>query len=396
MKTWRCLALVILLGVGCGTLSHESVPGSATAVIEIGPFSAVGQAGHQARIQSCLDAAGDRPTVFKFAPGDYALVDAGGLRVPAHAMLLMEGARFLISPEIREDGQAFLLQDVSDVTLRGGEIVGSRDAWAPSVNVAGVRVRGASSRIRIADLVCRDVSSNAVGVFGASDDAPIRDVSLERVAGIDCCNLYVDYLQPNPGPVSGSVREDQGTVAFYYVDGWSVDGCRFEGSRSDGTHFYHCRNGRFADSSVTGSQMGGYFLEGCENVIASGCLISGNGSRGVTIERDSRYCTLSSSLVTHSGREGLWMPDACSVIITDNLFVENGRKDDGERDCEIRLDDTAEYATETRDIRIEGNLFHASAEQTAVIYCGAGVSAVAVENNTFQGSAPRQHCGEAK
>jgi hypothetical protein len=323
------------------------------------------------------------------------LTNADGLRVPSGATLLMTGARFVFAESIDRDGQAFLLENVTDVAMQGGEIVGRRAVWGDGVNVAGVRMVGGGN-LKISGLTCRDLSSNGVGVFGSSDEAPVRDVRLSGVTGINCCNVYVDYLESNKGPAAGSDRRDQGTVAFYYVDGWSVDGCRFDGSQSDGTHFFHCRNGIFANSSVTGSRMGGYFLEGCENVVASGNVFSGNGSRGCTIERDSRFCALTGNIVTLSGREGLWMPDVAGVLVTSNVFRENGQKDDGEKDCEIRLDETEEFKTQTRDVRIESNLFHTRKHQTAAVYIGEGVEGVCTNANTFMGAAPKQCRGDVR
>ncbi|MEZ6050681.1 MAG: hypothetical protein R3C02_04705 [Planctomycetaceae bacterium] len=71
--------------------------------------------------------------------------------------------------------------------------------------------------------------------------------------------MYGDYQAPKGelhGPEKGSVREDQGSVAFYYVEDFVVRGCRFSRSRSDGTHFYHCTNGHFSDNRVDRSKMG--------------------------------------------------------------------------------------------------------------------------------------------
>jgi len=361
--------------------------GVAAGFEAVGPFQAEDAAEHQASIQKALDKGADTPTVFTFAPGDYVLTDPAGLRVHAGATLIMTGARFLLSEDIGKDGQAFLLDNVSDVEITGGEIIGRRDAWDNGVNVAGVRMFGGSG-LRVSGLTCRDLSSNAIGVFGESDEKPVRNVRLYKVTGVNCCNIYGDYLQEKSGPAPGSDRKDQGTVAFYHVDGWSVEGCRFDGSRSDGTHFYHAHNGIFAGSSVTNSQMGGYFLEGCENVVATGNLIRGNGSRGCTIERDSRFCTLTGNLVTLSGREGLWAPDVANILVTSNVFRENGQKDDGERDCEIRIDEGDHYKTRTSSIRVESNIFKTRPTQTAAIYLGEGVEEVAIQDNTFTGGAP--------
>jgi Right handed beta helix region len=354
----------------------------------IGPISREEASRHQAVIQACLDKPLDTPRTFVFAPGEYCLSDPSGLRVPGDSTVVMHGARFVFAKDMQADGQAFLVENASNVTFVGGEIVGQRDAWDPGVNIAGIRVLGNVHDVTISDLRCENLSSNAVGVFGASDDAPIRDVKLRHVVGINCCNYYGDYLSGHSGPAPGSDRKDQGTVALYHVDGWLVTGCRFEKSQSDGTHFYHAHNGRFVDSVVTDSQMGGYFLEGCEQVLASGNLVQRNGSRGVTIERDSRFCTLQNNLVAFSGREGLWAPDVAGIIVAGNIFRENGQKDDGEKDCEIRLDDEDRYPTKTVDVRIEGNVFCTKACQTAAIFMGPGVEGVSPGDNTYRGEAP--------
>ena len=299
----------------------------------------------------------------------------------------MTGARFVCAENMREDGQCFLIENASNITFRGGEIIGRRDCWDGGTNIAGIRISGDVHDIQIAGTTFSNLTSNAVGVFGASDGKPIRDITLLNVTGINCCNFYGDYLSENIGPAPGSDRKDQGTVALYHVHGWLVDGCRFEKSQSDGTHFYHSHNGRFVNSVVADSQMGGYFLEGCEQVLASGNLILRNGSRGVTIERDSRYCTLTNNLIAESGREGLWAPDVAGILVNSNIFRSNGRKDDKERDCEIRLDNSAKYKTTTSNIRIEGNLFQTDAHQTAAVYVGETVQDVVIKDNTFSGGA---------
>src|SRR6202030_2102324 len=110
-------------------------------------------------------------------------------------------------------------------------------------------------------------------------------------------------------PEKGRVRAGQGLIAFYYVQEFVVRGCRLEKSRSDGTHFYKCRQGQFVNNKVYGAQMGGYFIESCDDILASDNVIRDNGSRGVTIERGSRNCTLNACIVATSGREGLWAPN---------------------------------------------------------------------------------------
>lgn len=383
---------VLLLLAGLGFLPTMDLPVVAdenpSAIVTIGPYATSEAAHHQTWIQEILDKPSETPITFLFAPGIYTIGDPQGLRIPAGAHLILEGARFELSTTLSEDGQCFLIENATSISIRGGEILGQREAWDPGCNIAGLRIRGNARDIRVSDMTFRNLTSNAIGVIGADENNPIHEITLTHITGINCCNFYGDYMQPNIGPAPGSDRKDQGTVAFYFVDGWLVDGCRLERSQSDGTHFYHCRNGQFVNSVVVDSQMGGYFLEGCEQVVATGNRFLRSGSRGVTIERDSRFCLLNDNLIAFSGREGLWAPDVYAITVASNIFRENGQKDDGEKDCEIRLDNTPEYKTDTREITITGNLFYTNAHQTAAIFKNNNVDNILIEHNLFTGSAP--------
>ena len=346
-----------------------------------------GSISYQPQLQKAIDTAAQLGTVLVFPPMIYLLEDEAGLTVHSGTTLFLYGAVFRFDHESKEDGQVFLGRDVTDVQFLGGEIAGQRTAWAQSVNIAGIRITGNSARIRVQDMFIHDLSSNGIGVFGPSDEPPIKDVFVTNTIVRNCCNVYVDYLQPGAGPARGSQREDQGGIAFYHVESFVIRGCSFEDSTSDGTHFFRCRHGQFTDNQVTGSQMGGYFLEGCQGVLASGNLIQGNGSRGVTIERDSRDCTLIHNLVEQSGREGLWAPDVSGCLVANNVFRENGRKDHEELDSEIKIEETDKYETVTEDFRVTGNTFYTTASQDRAIWITSGACGIVVENNSMRGPA---------
>lgn len=344
-----------------------------------------GSISYQRQLQTAVDEAARSGKVLVFPPMTYLLDDEAGLTLHPGMTLSMAGAVFRIGRECSEDGQALFAQDVTDLRLLGGEIAGSRDAWPQSVNIAGIRITGKSARIRIDGMFLHDLSSNGIGVFGPGDESPIEDVFVTNTIVRNCCNVYVDYLQPGAGPARGSQREDQGGIAFYHVAGFVVHGSAFEDSTSDGTHFYHCRHGQFTDNKVTGSQMGGYFLEGCRDVLAAGNLFRDNGSRGVTIERDSRDCTLVHNLVEHSGREGLWAPDVAGCLVADNIFRENGRKDHDGLDSEIKVEETDKYETVTEDFRIADNLITTTENQANAIWITSGARGIVVANNSMRG-----------
>jgi parallel beta-helix repeat protein len=385
-SAWLFL-LILAVNIGCATSQLTGLEDvvRVTAYFPEG-FVTDGSESYTEQIQQALDETAERGGALVFPPMVYQLDRVEGLLVHGDTTLLMHGAEFRLPRRAQADGQAFLGVDVKNLRMAGGTVRGYRDVWPGGANIAGVRIMGESSGIRIEDMTFRDLSSNGIGLFAEDADTPIRDVRVRNVDVYNCCNYYGDYLSERKGPAPGSDRKDQGGVAFYHVEDFLVTGSTFDGSQSDGTHFYKCRDGRFTDNMVSNSRMGGYFLEGCENVMAANNTVHGNGSRGVTIERNSRYCTLVNNLVEGSGREGLWAPDIEACVIANNVFRENGRKDDGERDCEIRIDNGDRYETQTRDLRIEGNIFTTTAHQTAAILVTENVGPVIIRGNTLRGS----------
>ena len=330
-----------------------------------------GTVSYQREVQDALDAAGRARCTLLFPPMVYRL-DGSGLTVRSHTTLWMVRATFQLDAGCRTDGQAFAGHDLEDVQFRGGRIVGRNDVWLEGVNVRGIYLTGQSQNVRIRDVHMAGLSSNGIGVFGRLDQLA-RDVWVTDVVIENGSNRYGDYVSERPGPEPGSRREDQGLIAFYYVQDFLVRGSRFEGSRSDATHFYRCRRGQFVHNKVYGAQMGGYFLETCEHVTASDNVILDNGSRGVTIERGSRRCTLANNLVANSGRDGLWAPNCCGLIVTGNVLDRNGRKPNGGPgqvwNANVTIDGARHDPTgsPTEDYVVSSNILYTTASQIAAM-----------------------------
>ena len=354
-----------------------------------------GSVSYQDEIQRAIDEAARAGGVLEFPPMIYAATEKGW-QLRSGLMLKLHGAVFRLSDQCREDGALFHGRDVTDVTLSGGEIVGRNDVWPDGVNVRGVHIAGKSARIRIDGMRLRDLSSNGIGVFGEAD-ALIRDVWVHDVIVENCCKRYPDYLSKEK-PEPGSQREDQGDVAFYYVEDFVVDGCRFERSRSDGTHFYRCRRGQITDNRIYRAKMGGYFIETCEGVIGRGNVMLENGSRGTTIERGSRNCVFSANVVSLSGREGLWAPDCIGLVVTGNVFDRNGRKPNGPEpphiwNANVTINEAVGEPTDspTRDYLVSDNLIYSTSSQIAAIRVDAtqDTSNIVIRGNMLLGENQR-------
>jgi hypothetical protein len=389
---------VFLLPVGAAT-TQEPPPGRQPAppllsVADFLPRGYVtdGSVSYQKEVQQAIDAAARTGRALAFPPMTYRL-DESGLQLHSHSTLWLHGAVFRPDAGCNKDGQAFLGRDVADVTLLGGEVAGRNDVWPEGVNVRGVYLTGRCRAIRIRDMHLHDLSSNGIGVFGNAG-RPARDVWVTDVIVENCCNRYGDYLSAKPGPEKDSVREDQGLIAFYHVEDFVVRGCRLEKSRSDGTHFYRCRQGQFVHNRVYTAQMGGYFLESCADVLAADNVIRGNGSRGVTIERGSERCTLTGCVVADSGREGLWAPNCTGLVVTGNVFDRNGRKPNGKRPTQIwnanvtiNSDPGDPTKSPTQDYLFAHNILYTTADQVAAVRIDAGVvRGIVVKDNVLRGA----------
>jgi parallel beta-helix repeat protein len=354
-----------------------------------------GSVSYQKEVQTAIDTAARAGGTLVF-PAMVYQVDESGWQVRSGMTLSLYGAVFRLDERRQKDGHVFVGRDVTDMQFLGGEIVGRNDVWPEGVNIRGIYLTGAVKSIRIRDLRLRGLSSNGIGIFGDSNQRA-RDVWVTDVVIENCCNRYGDYLSATPGPEKGSVREDQGLIAFYRVEDFVVRGCRLEKSRSDGTHFYRCRRGQFVHNRVYAAQMGGYFIETCEDVLASDNIIRDNGSRGCTIERGSKNCTLRGNVVDNSGREGLWAPDCTGLIVTGNVFDRNGRKPNGKKATQVwnanitvNHDPSDPTKSPTQDYLIADNLFYTTASQVAAIRVDAAVATgIVVRGNLLRGENQR-------
>ena len=380
-----CALVVAISSVAAADPSSErsgpAINPAALSVTDFFPqnFLKDGSVSYQTAIQQALDAAKKSHRAVVFPPIIYRLDDVGGVKLSSNQRLYMHGAKFIFGDDCKADGQAFYGEAVHDVRIFGGEIVGQNDVWPDGINIGGVRLVGPCQRIWIRDMHIRDLSSNGIGIF-ATQDQPARDVWLTDTIIQNCSNKYGDYTAPSGelrGPEKGSTRQDQGLVAFYFVHDFVVRGCRFENSRSDGTHFFRCRCGQFVENKVYRAKMGGYFIESSDHIAAANNIIIENGSRGATIERESRFCTLTGNTIEGSGREGLWIPDCRQCIVTGNVFVRNGRKPNTPRqiwNANITINEAStndrsnQWAPGPKHYLIANNTIETDAAQVAAVH----------------------------
>jgi len=393
MKRIAFLALLVFFGLTAADRATAEPYRTAVSIADFLPtgFVTDGSVSYQAEIQKAIDAAARDGRTLVFPPMTYRL-DENGVEIRSRMTLVLYGAVFQLDEKCAKDGSAFIGRDVSSVRFLGGEIVGRNDVWALGVNIRGIHLAGACRDIRLEGMRIRDLTSNGIGLF-ADETSPARDVWVTDCVVENSCNWYGDYLSEKPGPEKGSVRLDQGLIAFYHVHDFIVRGCRFDKSRSDGTHFFKCKQGQFVHNKVYSAQMGGYFLETCTDVLAADNVVRDNGSRGVTIERGSSACTLRGNIVANSGREGLWAPDSTGLVVTGNVFDRNGRKPNGttarhvwNANITVNEDPFDPTKSPVSDYLIQGNILYTTDSQIAAMRIDASsATGIVVKDNVLRG-----------
>jgi len=341
-------------------------------------------------IQAVLDKVKGQSRTIVFPESRVILDQSSGIILYSNQKLVLGKAQFVVSPSVTRDGQVFYGKDVSNVEISGGEFYGNRQLLPVSVNVAGIFLTGNVSNIKISKSYFSGLSSNAIRVIGPNENQLSKNITITGITTENCCNEYYDYLQPNKGPAEGTTREDQGNIALYYVDTFTIDGCILNLSKSDGTHFYKSINGFFTNNTVKNNRMGGFFAETSKNMQVSGNTITQNGSRGCTIERLSSDFSLKNNLISQNGREGIWIDDSQNIQILNNTISLNGRKFDVPVNNNVRITDTSWPDKKTqslsRNISIMNNIIETDEKNKYSIIAHSCARDVNIRFNTVTGA----------
>lgn len=143
--------------------------------------------------QAAIDAAGRQGGgIVIVPPGRYLLDPVRSVRLRSGVALQMDaGATLLAKPNAAERSVLLLLQDVTDVRISGGRLVGERDRHLGTTGEwgHGIQLRGAQ-RVTLRDIHVSDFWGDGVSVAAINptranpDTAHSADVLLERVVSI--------------------------------------------------------------------------------------------------------------------------------------------------------------------------------------------------------------------
>lgn len=178
----------------------------------------------------------------------------------------------------------------------------------------------------------------------------------------------------------------------------AVRGCRLS-ALGDTMHIQKSHDILFSGNQITGSRMGAFFLaEYCRNAVVTGNTVDGtNGSRVVSVEKSCTDVVIAGNTFRNGGR-GSWINQPRTLVLADNIFIDNttkcepdprrGRRSpltgEFERHAELYVT-THEPGGRYGNVTVRGNTFVSGGNATHAITFAAGGDSLLVVDNLFRG-----------
>jgi len=277
--------------------------------------------------QQAIDAAGQGGGGVVTVPtGRYLLDPLRSVRLRSGVHLQMDaGATLLAKPNAAERSVLLLMQDVSDVTISGGNLLGERDRHLGTTGEwgHGIQLRGAQRvvlrDIRVSNFWGDGLSVAAINPTRANPDtAPSTDVLLERIVSqgnrrqgltigrsrrvrvVDCEFAGTGGTAPEAGI---DIEPDAGAGAIDI----EIAGCRIHDNHGPGIQVWkHARHVRIHDCTLQANR-NGVLVVGAEDTSIVGNRIVDNTSSGVVVRKGANVATISGNRFSGNAR-GMGVP----------------------------------------------------------------------------------------
>jgi parallel beta-helix repeat protein len=254
--------------------------------------------------------------------GRYLLDPLRSVRLRSGVHLQIDaGATLLAKPNAADRSVLLLVQDASDVTITGGNLLGERDRHLGTTGEwgHGIQLRGAQRvvlrDIRVSNFWGDGVSVAAINPTRANPDtAPSTDVLLERIVSlgnrrqgltigrssrvrvVDCEFAGTRGTAPESGI---DIEPDAGAGA---VD-IEIARCRIHDNHGPGIQVWNrAQRVRIQDCTLQDNRYG-VLLVGAEDTRIVGNRIVGNALNGVLVGKGARGATLDGNRFSGNGRQ---------------------------------------------------------------------------------------------
>ncbi len=203
----------------------------------------------------------------------------------------------------------------------------------------------------------------------------------------------------------GNTSQQKGAIDVTLCKNIRIINCCF-GAVGDSMHILECENAVFANNQILRARMGAFYIGfRCKNVTVTGNTVYGtNGSRVISVERESEDIVISGNTFTGGGR-GSWFNQPKNIVVSNNIFIRNTNKckknleigrisyatGDFERYPELYFTTWQDNASTYGPVVISGNIIETDESADAAIAFNPGGKDILIEGNVFRGAVNEIH-----
>ncbi|MEZ0469171.1 right-handed parallel beta-helix repeat-containing protein [Luteimonas salinilitoris] len=306
-----------ILAVARPAAAAARARGSARIDVREHGASGDGVSDDTAAFQAAIDALPDDGGTVRVPPGAYLIDPTRSVRLRSRMHLAMaDGARLLAKANAAPRAYVLLAQEVRDVEISGGRIVGDRDTHLAESGEwgHGIRIRG------------------CVGVT-------VRDIRISHCwgDGISAGGIMARGRPSRPG------RD-------YLFENVLCTGNRRQGLTIGSSRRVRIRGCEFSDTGGTPPGAGIDIepdTDVARDVVIEDCLIHGNRGPGISLYKRAAEVTIRKCTIERNRGDGILAVTAIDCVFADNTIRNNGLKG-----ILVR--------TGSRNVRITGNRFKAN------------------------------------
>jgi len=303
-----------------GLAADVTVRARGSARIDVRAHGALGNGSRDDTLafQSAIDALPDGGGTVTVPPGDYLIDPVRSVRLRGRMHLqLAPGARLMAKANAAERAYVLTVQDVSDVEISGGRIIGERDSHLGTSGEwgHGIMIRGAS-KVSVHDLHVSHCWGDGISIGGSKTGGsivPSRDIVIARVQCVG---------NRRQGLTIGRSRQVRVYDSSFIDTAGTLPGCGIDVEPDAGDI---ASDVVIANCLVTRNQGAGIQLyKRASNVTIRDCTIEANRGHGV-LAIAAEDCVITGNHIRQNGLGGVGLrPGTRNVSVNGNDFARNG------------------------------------------------------------------------
>jgi parallel beta-helix repeat protein len=298
-----------LIGAGAGLALVPFLPAARAATLDARDFGARGDGRHDdtPALQAAIDALPAGGTL-ALGPGNYVIDPERSLRLRSRTRLSMAPeTRLVARANAAPRAYVLLVEDVHDVQISGGRIVGDRDhhlstagewghgimlrgaesvllrdlhiarCWGDGISVGGIsgaRVKP-SRDIRIEDVICTGNRRQGLTIGRSRNVRVLRSQFLATRGTLPGCGIDIE---PDPGDSAEDI---------------AIEACTLSGNHGAGLQVYaRARRITVRRCTIRGNRGDGVLIRSGEQCVLEENDIADNGLRGIAVRAGGRDITV--------------------------------------------------------------------------------------------------------